>query len=247
MDKPVFGLVGKTLTHSFSPQYFKQKFTADGLEGEYHLFEMAKAGDIKNLFHQNPALVGVNVTIPYKQEIIPHLHRLDSVALQTNSVNLVVKQGHQLVGYNSDVRGFELALYKKINHPIRSAIILGSGGASQSVKFALRKIGCNVVVISRTGDFNYSWLRDTGVSSYNLIVNTTPLGMFPNLDQFPAIPYEDLSKTQVLFDLIYNPEKTVFLKNGEQQGTTILNGMDMLHAQADKAYEILLYHFNKRS
>jgi shikimate dehydrogenase len=242
MPEAVFGLIGKTLKHSFSQKYFAEKFKRNGVKGRYDLFELDHVSEAPALFERIPDLIGFNVTIPFKQEIVPYLNDIGPVALATNSVNLVVKDGHQLIGYNTDVGGFEHTVYSFVDRPIRSAVILGNGGAAQSVKYALAKINCRTTVISRSREQNYEWLKAHGIQGYDVVINTTPLGMFPQVDEAPDIPYDDIQPRQVFIDLIYNPETTLFLKKAEQRGAHVVNGMHMLHQQADRAYDILFYH-----
>lgn len=238
-----FGLIGKSLSHSFSKIYFEEKFCREHIkDASYSLFELTDIEQIANFIRQHPDLVGFNVTIPYKQEIIPYLDELSDEAKTIGAVNTVIIQhiDNQIFtkGYNTDIIGFRDSL-KDITIPDR-ALILGTGGASVAVKYVLGLLGCTCTVVSRNPNraLPYSALNQEIVSQHRLIVNCTPLGTYPNINEKPDIPYEGISGDHILYDLVYNPAETAFLKEGLLRGAKTINGLAMLHAQAEKSWEI---------
>jgi len=237
--KRIFGLIGKSIDHSFSPQYFKLKFTSEKiLNVEYKLFPLDDIKEIKNLLNGN--VIGLNVTIPFKQSVIPFLDELDQLASEINAVNTIKVTGKKSKGYNTDIFGFEKSLsrFLKTTKGI-AALVLGSGGASKAVLYVLKKMKIKANLVSRSkGDLSYEELSGDIISKHKLIINCTPLGMQPELDSYPKIPYEHLTEKHYLFDLIYNPEKTLFLEKGELRGSRIQNGYEMLCLQADQSWEI---------
>ena len=236
-----YGLIGKTLSHSFSKGYFTKKFESEAIEASYENFELDTMENIQEVF-QLPNLFGLNVTIPYKEEIIPYLDRLDPIAESIGAVNTVRFFGGQTIGYNTDVIGFENSLKPFLEHGMERALVLGTGGASKAVIHVLKKIGLDVLKVSRNpggnSQISYEECNEDAVKWHRLIVNTTPLGTSPNVDDLPAIAYEGITSNHLLYDLIYNPEKTRFLAEGESKGATILNGLSMLKIQAESSWEI---------
>jgi shikimate dehydrogenase len=230
-----FGLVGKSLTHSFSKQYFTEKFTQERVfDAEYQLFSLQNIEEIKELL-KHPTLLGFNVTIPYKNAIIPFLDELDSVVQEIGAVNCVIKQNGRWVGYNTDVIGFEETIKKlevrsqKIEGR-NSVLILGSGGAAKAVCYVLKQRKIPYLIVSRKKTeetITYDELTGEIINHYTLIINTTPLGMFPHINEKPPIPYSALHREHILIDLIYNPEKTLFLKEGKLRGAFTINGLTM--------------------
>ncbi|MDR3094456.1 MAG: shikimate dehydrogenase [Bacteroidales bacterium] len=245
-----FGLIGYPLSHSFSQRYFSEKFSREGLPHSYHNFPVENIGLVKQLAENHPDLAGFNVTIPYKQQMIPFLSTVDEVALAVGAVNTVrvtrTDAGISLHGYNSDVYGFRRSLeesYRACRQPFpEKALVLGTGGASKAVIWVLRQLGIEPHFISRNPAANiyktYSELNPSDIDKHLLIVNTTPLGMYPNTDACADIPYSRLTSRHVLFDLIYNPATTLFLQKGSEQGAFAFNGENMLWYQAEKAWEI---------
>ncbi len=235
-----FGLIGFPLTHSFSPKYFKAKFEAENIQQvSYKLFELASIEEVKAL--KEIGVDGFNVTIPYKEQILPYLDGLSDEAQSIGAVNTVKRIGYKWYGHNTDVYGFEESIlpHLALNSNNKGALVLGTGGASKAVSYVLDKLGFNVSFVSRTaGDFNYEDLNKEIIENQYVIVNTTPLGMSPNIEKAPFIPYEYLSSKHLVFDLIYNPEKTLFLKKAEDQGALIKNGLEMLELQAEKSWMI---------
>ncbi len=261
-----FGLIGYPLSHSFSPNYFARKFKVEKISGaEYTVFPLKKIEDFNVFIEQNPSLTGLNVTIPYKETIIPYLNKLDSVSKKIGAVNCIkiLKTNPQnnsetpfLSGYNTDVWGFEKSLLKYLKQDHKKALILGTGGSSKAVCFVLEKLNIDFFFVSRktsSSKYNesqnfptlksdyiigYDDLNENIISESALIINCTPLGMFPKVEKAPPLPYHFLSSSHLLFDLIYNPQETLFLKKGREQSATTVNGMEMLKLQADKSWEI---------
>lgn len=234
-----FGIIGYPLHHSFSAKYFSQKFEREGIEAEYSLYPLDKdewtnGERLKELLN---SLDGMNVTMPYKQSIIPCLDRLDETAAAVGAVNVVCRR----VGYNTDCIGFMESIRPLLRETDRKALVLGTGGASKAVCYGLKQLGILPTLVSRTpkeGMIGYEDLTEAVMTEHTIIVNCTPLGMVPDTESYPLIPYELISAQHLLFDCIYNPEETVFLKKGRVQGATIQNGMEMLTGQAKAAWRI---------
>ncbi len=238
-----FGLIGKKLGHSFSAKYFAEKFEREGLQGcDYSLYELPEIECVKE-FMLTPDLVGFNVTIPYKQQIIPYLDALDAQAREVGAVNCVkIERDGRRVGYNTDVDGIRLSLDKLLgDEKVGSALILGTGGAAQAVLYVLRERGIDYKVVSREkgkADLTYDDLTQDVMATHKLMINTSPVGMYPACDNCPDIPYAMLSGSHFLFDLVYNPLTTRFMELGAEQGAATLSGIDMLYAQAESAWKI---------
>lgn len=245
-NKRRFGLIGYPLGHSFSPTYFEKKFRREKIEdAEYLLFPLSEITQIRNFIKQNPTLQGFNITHPYKKEILPFLDDIDDEAARVGAVNCVLIQrtGSQtlLKGYNTDVIGFAQTLAQLHLDTPTAALILGTGGAAQAVTAALKKLGCAITFVSRNkknDTLTYESLTSEIISQHLLIINTTPLGMYPNNNSFPIINYEELTQYHTLIDLIYNPEETIFLKKGKAKGARTYNGMNMLISQAEASWKI---------
>lgn len=248
-DHKVYGLIGYPLGHSFSRDYFNKKFAAEGLDAEYCNFEIPSIGDIKDVLDDHPDLAGLNVTIPYKQQVIPYLDKLDDDAAAIGAVNVIKivrddrtdDEDYELVGYNSDVVGFRNSIAPLLNPARDKALILGTGGASKAVYHGLLQLGVEPVYVSRTpreGVISYADLTPEVMASHKVIVNTTPLGMYPKVDNCPDIPYDCLTPEHLLYDLIYNPDVTTFMKRGQEHGAEVKNGLEMLLLQAFEAWRI---------
>lgn len=245
--KRLFGIVGGSLGHSFSQRYFSEKFAKLGLVNcKYTPFPISEISKFSNIISGNPGLEGLNVTSPYKEAIIPYLDELDTNVLKLGAVNVIKifhgDNGPYLKGYNTDVCGLRKT-FKSLDLPSDcNALILGTGGAAKAVKYVLNEMGVPSVNVSRTPKshdvISYSDLTAPKIKEYRLIVNATPVGMFPNVSDFPDIPYTGISAKHICFDLIYNPEKTKFLEKCEVQGAQIANGLEMLYEQADEAWKI---------
>jgi shikimate dehydrogenase len=238
----VYGLIGKTLSHSFSKRYFTEKFEKESISNSiYQLFEIPSIEEFPKLVAQQPDLKGLNVTIPYKEEIIPFLDGLDERAKRIGAVNVIQFNKGKLIGYNSDYVGFKTSLEKFIPHTQFKALILGTGGASKAVKTALEDLKIPYLFVSRQQSENVLAYQDVNkeiLTDYTLIINTTPLGMYPKIDTFPSLPYENMNSNHYLYDLVYNPELTLFMQKGIKQGAKVISGLEMLHFQAEAAWEI---------
>ncbi len=236
----LYGLIGKTLIYSFSKEYFTKKFEAESIkDSEYGLFELDHIYQFSALISTH-TFSGLNVTIPYKESVIPFLDELDEYAREIGAVNTISFDGSQLKGYNTDIIGFEESILKLIgDQDIEFALVLGTGGASKAIQFVLHKLCIKPTIASRTsGDIAYSEINKELLEKHKLIINCTPLGTYPDVDKCPDIPYKYLSEKHLLFDLVYNPEKTLFLKHGEEAGCKIMNGLPMLKGQAEAAWKI---------
>ncbi|MCM1310525.1 MAG: shikimate dehydrogenase [Bacteroides sp.] len=240
----IYGLIGFPLGHSFSAKFFSEKFAAEGIDAEYRNFEIPEIGDLMELLAEYPDIKGFNVTIPYKQQIIPYLTELSPAAKAIGAVNTVNvihdSEGNvtALIGHNTDSPAFARTLAPMLPLEPVSALILGTGGASHAVAAALDTLGIDHTTVSRTKGLTYADLTAEIVTHNRLIVNTTPLGMSPRTDACPDIPYEALTDRHICYDLIYNPTETLFLKKGAAQGASTKNGLDMLHLQALLAWQI---------
>ncbi len=237
-----YGLLGYPLSHSFSPGYFKNKFEQEDItEAQYLVFEEVDIFDFIQRARQMDDLFGFNVTIPYKEGIMPLLDSISDDASWIGAINTVKKVGNQLLGFNTDEFGFRISLEPLLKPVHRRALILGTGGASKAVKYVFEQLNIPYLMVSRSakkGQLTYDQINEGILSNYQIIINTTPLGMYPNLEAKPDIPYHNLTPDHLVYDLIYNPEETLFLKEAKAQGATIKNGLEMLHQQAEKSWEI---------
>lgn len=237
-----FGLIGKNISYSFSRGYFSNKFKKLHMpDHSYENFDLDDISEFKALLTRKPELVGANVTIPYKETIIPYLTALDATAEAIGAVNTIKIKEHSLIGYNTDAYGFQKSIEPFIKKHHKKALILGTGGASKAIAFVLKELSIDFVFVSRTGKNNgytYGQLDQKIMADHTLIINCSPVGTFPNIADKPEIPYEHINGQHLLFDLIYNPEITAFLGHGARQGATTLNGLGMLELQAEKAWEI---------
>lgn len=243
MDKKKrFGLLGRNISYSFSQGYFTQKFSGLGLEHHsYENFDLREIGEIKEIIRENKDIKGLNVTIPYKEEIIPYLDELDAQAAKIGAVNTIKFTASGLKGFNTDAYGFKKSLEPHLKKHHKKALILGTGGASKAIAFVLDAVGIDFCFVSRkptASQVSYTDLDSKILNEYLVIINCTPLGTHPDIEKKPDIPYEFLGAQHLLFDLIYNPEKTAFLRAGELRGASICNGLSMLEFQAEKAWEI---------
>ena len=237
-----FGLIGYPLSHSFSKKYFAEKFEREGLNNcIYENYPIPSINELTALLKDYPSLEGLNVTIPYKEKVIPFLSARSAVVEKINACNCIKIENGQLSGHNTDVTGFELSLVPKLKKHHRKALILGTGGAAKAVEYVLSKLGIQSQYVSRVaspGILGYESVSRDLLSEYTLIVNTTPLGMYPETGTCPPIPYDAISNRHYLFDLVYNPAKTVFLQNGARFGAVISNGGSMLQIQAEESWKI---------
>jgi shikimate dehydrogenase len=244
MEK-VFGLIGSTVSHSFSKAYFDEKFFREGLRDyHYELFPLGSIKDLESLLKDTKGLTGLNVTIPYKEQILPYLDEVDGFAKKIGAVNVIRIRDGKLEGYNTDSDAFRETLEKWLpNDKTYNALVLGTGGSSKAVQEALKKLKIDFKLVSREkrkGVITYGDLEKepTHITSSNLIINTTPLGMSPNTETQPPIDYEKIGAEHHVYDLIYNPARTMFLQKAEMRGATIKNGLEMLHVQAEKSWTI---------
>jgi shikimate dehydrogenase len=242
-----YGIIGYPLGHSFSGKYFTGKFRRENLvDCRFENFEIDNVGLFKSIISKNPELRGLSVTIPYKRSIMSFLDSINAEAKEIDAVNCIKidKRGKKriLTGYNTDIYGFEHSFVPLLKPHHKKALILGSGGASKAVVYVLEKLEIDYLIVTRTPHgckhIRYGVLHKEIMKEHNIIINTTPLGMYPDINSFPDIPYEFINKDSFLFDLVYNPEMTLFLKKGSEQGATVKNGLEMLHLQAEKAWEI---------
>jgi shikimate dehydrogenase len=237
-----YGLIGYPLTHSLSQQYFTQKFSDQGVEDcVYQRFSIPSIDDLHEILITHPDLCGFNITIPYKKEVLAFLTERSKAVEEVGACNCVKILEGQLIGYNTDVIGFENSLVPFLKPTHNKALVLGTGGAALAIVYVLQKLGIDLSYVSRTATsehFTYSDLDATVMASHTLIINTTPLGMFPNIEACPAIPYDLLTPEHHLFDLTYNPAVSTFLTKGMQMGATIQNGQQMFVEQAEQSWRI---------
>ncbi len=241
----LFGLLGKNISYSFSRGYFSEKFELLKLVNhKYVNFDIQDISELKTILKENePSLKGMNVTIPYKETVFQYLDKVDKKARKIGAVNTIkfTKKG-KLIGYNTDFYGFKNSIKPLLKTHHKKALILGTGGASKAIAYALKKLNIEYKFVSRSGNgetiLSYNDLNEKIITEYNVLINCTPLGTHPNTDQSPNIPYEFISNKHLLYDLIYNPSETLFLSKGKQQGAAIKNGLEMLELQAEKAWKI---------
>lgn len=238
------GLIGKNISYSFSRAYFKKKFIDEHIENvSYENFDIETIEIFPSIMENTHSIKGFSVTIPYKEAIIKYLDELDETAKIIGAVNTIkVTNDNKLIGYNTDCFGFKNSLTPLLKSHHKQALILGTGGASKAIAFSLRELNIDYKYVSRTQkngvDFTYNTLTSDIVNQHHIIINCTPIGTFPNVDEFPNIPYQGISQNHILYDLIYNPEETSFLKHGKKYGAITMNGLQMLKLQAEKAWSI---------
>ena len=233
-----YGLLGYPLGHSFSRAFFSDKFAREGIDAEYLNFELPDIAALPAILDGHPDLRGFNVTIPYKQAVMAYLDDISPEARAIGAVNTVKIAVNRLIGHNTDVIGFRDSLRPLLQPHHTQALVLGTGGASRAVTHALDALGIAWRYVSRKGSFSYADLTPAILADYTLIVNCTPLGMSPRIDACPDIPYEALTSRHLLYDLVYNPEETLFLRRGRERGAATKNGLEMLHLQALAAWQI---------
>jgi len=241
-----FGLIGYPLTHSFSKKFWTKKFEEEKLDCQYENFEIDSIEKLPEVIQNNPGLVGLNVTIPYKEQVIPFLDEIDDAAREIGAVNtikIIRKEGNVLLkGFNSDTYGFESTLKPLLKAHHKKALILGTGGASKAIRYILKKLKIDFISASieelNENEIRYEEITPELLRERLLVINTTPLGTYPKVDTYPRIPYEHLTEKHLLYDLVYNPEVTRFIEFGKEKGATVKNGLDMLIGQALRSYEI---------
>lgn len=238
MDK--YGLIGFPLGHSFSRGFFTEKFAREGIDAEYVNFEIPDASMLLDVIRNNPELRGLNVTLPHKQAVIPLLDELSDEAREIGAVNVIRIRDGKLKGFNSDIIGFTDSIRPLLQPHHKKALVLGTGGASKAICVGLNRLGIEWTYVSRSpreGMLTYEDITAETLQQYTVIVNCTPVGMFPKVDAAPAIPYELLTPQHLLFDCVYNPEDTLFMQKGRAQGATVKNGLEMLHLQAEASWK----------
>ena len=237
-----FGLIGYPLAHSFSQNFFTKKFEKENLpDCRYDTFSLPSIDDLENIIKTNPELRGLNVTIPYKEQVLSFLYEKSALVKKIKACNCIKIKNGKLIGHNTDAPAFEQSLKEKLKPHHTKALILGTGGAAKAVEYSLRQLNILYKYVSRkpsAKSFSYEQLTNEVMKEYSLIINTSPLGMHPNIVEAPQIPYHALTPEHYLFDLIYNPDKTLFLQKGEEQGAAIKNGYEMLVLQAEESWRI---------
>ena len=238
-----FGLIGKNIDYSFSKSYFTKKFENEGLSHSYQNFDIESIDKFLEIIKSSKDLKGLNVTIPYKRTIIPFLDKLDKKAEEIGAVNTIeITEAGTLIGHNTDYYGFKKSIESYIKKHHNKALILGTGGASKAIAYALKELGIDYNYVSRTASnsniLTYQTLTENIIENHHIIINCTPLGTHPQTNVYPPILYDPITESHLLFDLIYNPNETKFLTKGKQKGAVICNGLEMLELQANKAWEI---------
>jgi shikimate dehydrogenase len=239
----LFGLIGYPLFHSFSKKYFIKKFEQEGLtDCRYELFPLSTINEIPGILIKYPELEGLNVTVPYKRQVLPFLHSSKNISEGIGACNCIHIKDEKLIGYNTDVIGFEKSFTPLLKPHHKKALVLGNGGSAAAVVFVLKKIAIDFIVVSRdlhdNSSLTYKNIDEQMMKDCNIIINTTPLGMLPNENSCPPIPYQFISEDHLLYDLVYNPAKTLFLQKGEERGAIIKNGEEMLNLQAEESWKI---------
>ena len=232
-----FGLIGKTLVHSFSEGYFNNKFHKEDInDAEYKNFELNNISEFTDLISKIKHS-GLNVTTPYKESIIPFLDELTPHAKAIGAVNTIQFKDNKLIGHNTDTIGFSQSIYPLLNER-NKALVLGNGGASKAIQYALKTLNIEYKIVSRKSSFDYSDISSKSIGYYDIIINTTPLGTYPEIADFPQIPYKELNENHLLFDVIYNPTESAFLRFGKTRNCSIKNGLEMLEIQAESSWNI---------
>lgn len=238
-----YGLIGYPLSHSFSQKYFTEKFSREGIaDAVYELFPISSIDELPAVLKAHPDLHGLNVTIPYKQQVLSFLHDASHLPAGLQACNCIKIKDQRLTGFNTDVTGFQNSFSPLLQPHHTKALILGSGGAAAAVAYCLQQMGIEYKIVSRSigkgAQLTYDDIDDAVIANHPVIINTTPLGQYPNVEAAPSLPYQALTPAHYLYDLLYNPAKTVFLKHGEEQGATIKNGQEMLVIQAEESWKI---------
>ena len=242
----LYGLIGNPLTHSFSEEYFNRKFKSENLSCQYQLFPIKEVAEFLKLISNHPNLAGLNVTLPYKKQVLNYMDSLSTEAKNAGAVNCIRiernKGGSNLIGYNTDIFGFEQSIKPYLKPSHKKALIMGTGGSSTAVALVLKSLGIEYLFVSRQpkllGQIAYGDFTRKLIKEYPIIINATPVGMFPGNGKFPEIPYDYLTPDHLVYDLIYNPAETMFLKKSKEKGAVTVNGLNMLYLQADKSWEI---------
>ena len=232
-----YGLIGRNLSHSFSYKYFQEKFFKEQLSDcQYLNFELEDISSLRELVRENN-IKGLNITIPFKEKVIPFLDKLSKDAAEIGAVNTIEIKGEKLIGHNTDVFGFAQSFIPLLKER-KNALILGNGGASKCVQFVLKKNNVDFIVVSRNSDFTLAEITEETIQKHSIIINTTPLGMYPKTDRFPHLPYNAINSKHLVYDLVYNPEQSTFLRKAKAKNAEIKNGKQMLYLQAEKSWKI---------
>ncbi len=232
-----YGLIGRNLSHSFSYKYFQEKFFKEQLSDcQYLNFEIEDISSLRELVRENN-IKGLNITIPFKEKAIPFLDKLSKDAAEIGAVNTIEIKGEKLIGHNTDVFGFAQSFIPLLKER-KNALILGNGGASKCVQFVLKKNNVDFIVVSRNSDFTLAEITEETIQKHSIIINTTPLGMYPKTDRFPHLPYNAINSKHLVYDLVYNPEQSTFLRKAKAKNAEIKNGKQMLYLQAEKSWKI---------
>jgi len=240
----LYGLIGYPLGHSFSKKYFTEKFEREGLRDcSYELFSIPSINEFPSLLSSNPFLKGLNVTIPYKEQVLEYITEKTDAVKAIGAANTIKIIGNDLIAFNTDVIGFENSFVQRLKPFHKKALVLGTGGSSKAIQYVLKKLDIDFLLVTRSdrsedGTINYSGIDEDILDEYQVIVNCTPAGMYPNDDKYPQLPYQFISDKHYLFDLVYKPEKTLFLKKGEEKSAIIQNGYEMLLIQAEESWKI---------
>jgi shikimate dehydrogenase len=240
----LYGLIGYPLGHSFSKKYFTEKFERENLpDCAYELFPIQSIKDLPSLISSTRFLKGLNVTIPYKQQVLDYVTEKSDTVKDIGAANTIKIQDKKLRAYNTDVTGFEKSFVKKLNRYHKKALILGTGGSAKAIEFVLKKLGIDFLFVSTSQQpsaniINYSMVDESIITDHTIIINCSPVGMSPNNKEYPRLPYQFISRQHYLFDLVYKPEKTIFLQKGDEKGAVIQNGFEMLIIQAEESWKI---------
>lgn len=243
IEERLFGLIGKNISYSFSKQFFTKKFYKENItHTRYEIFDLPDINHFEHILRKYPNLQGVNVTIPYKQAVIQYVNYLSEEAYAISAVNTIKIKDNSIIGYNTDAFGFKKSFVKNLQFFHKKALVLGNGGAAQAVIYVLKQLKVPYLIVSRNKicDISYKEINEMShiLNDYKIIIHCTPLGTFPTTDQSPLIPYELLTKEHYLYDLVYNPAESKFLKKGAERGALVKNGLEMLHIQAELAWDL---------
>lgn len=244
-EQKKYGLIGKKISYSFSENYFSKKFIKYNIQNcSYRNFDLENINELNRVL-QDPNIKGLNITIPYKEQVVKYLDKIDNNAKLIGAINTIkVNNDNSITGYNTDYIGFIKSIEPYLNSNYKKALILGTGGASKAIAFGLKKLNIESKKVSREkikGDMVYEELNSKKINEYKIIINTTPLGTFPNTENYPNIPYKYITKDHICYDLIYNPDETIFLKKSKKNGAIIINGLKMLEIQAEESWKIWNY------
>jgi shikimate dehydrogenase len=241
IEERLFGLIGKNISYSFSKEYFRYKFNKEKItNSRYEILDLPSIKNFEKNLKKYPNLRGINVTIPYKKEIIQYVNDLSDEASAISAVNTIRIKDNSILGYNTDAFGFKKSFVKNLQSTHKNAIILGNGGATQAIIYVLKQLKVPYLIISRNkkGDISYKEINDFLLKKYKIIIQCTPLGTFPTTNQSPLIPYKLLTKDHYLYDLVYNPVESKFLKKGAKMGAIVKNGLEMLYIQAELSWDL---------